>query len=336
MRTVRRSHARVFDPIERVFVQEDPDVPNDFAPNPDSNVVEVLDRAGTGLPFSKGLMATSVLATGLRTEQAYAIAAEIQHRLIARRSQVIDADELADLAITTIEDLAGVVAAKRYRSWRRAKRTGRPVIVALAGAPGVGKSTIATRLAVRLSITRVVTTDTIREVLRSVIPRSVLPELHISTYETTETHPGDPPLGAFHRQSRAVSAATVPVAARLASEYTSAIIEGVHLMPGYLRQALADHPARPIVVEMTAILGSIETHRAHLVRRTHREPTRDGQRHLRHLERIRDLQGLLIEQAKAADVPVYDIAHSHDLTQRIVDEVVARIEEPVPMTSSAQ
>ncbi len=310
-------------------------MPADLAPNPESNVVEVLDRAGTGLPFSKGLMATSVLATGLRTEQAYAVAAEIQQRLIARRARIIDADELAALAIHTIEDLAGFAAAERYRSWRRAKRTGRAVIIALSGAPGVGKSTLATRLAVRLGITRVVTTDTIREVLRSIIPRTVLPELHISTYETTETHPGDPPLGAFHRQSRAVSAASVPVAVRLASEHTSAIIEGVHLMPGFLRQALADHPDAPIVVEMTVILRSIETHRAHLIRRTHHEPTRDGQRHLRHLERIRELQELLIEQAKADDVPVYDIAQSHDLTQRIVDEVVARVEVPDPLIRSA-
>lgn len=311
-------------------------MPTDLGPDHESKIIDVLDRAGTGLPFSKGLMATSVLATGLRTEQAYAIAAEIQQRLMERPAQIIDADELAALAVRTIEDLAGAAAAERYRSWRRAKRTGRSVIIALTGAPGVGKSTLATRLAVRLGITRVVTTDTIREVLRSIIPRTVLPELHISTYETTQTHPGDPPLGAFHRQSRAVSAATVPVAMRLASEHTSAIIEGVHLMPGFLRQALAEHPDRPIVVEMVAVLHSIETHRAHLVRRTHREPTRDGQRHLRNLERIRDLQGLLVEQANAADVPIYDIAQAHDLTQRIVDEVVARIEVPNPMNSSTQ
>lgn len=312
------------------------DMPNDLAPNDVSKVIDVRDRAGTGLPFSKGLMATSVLATGLRTEQAYAIAAEIQQRLHALGVSRIDADALADLACQTIEHQAGSGAAERYRAWRRAKRTGRPVIVVLSGAPGVGKSTLATRLCVRLGITRVVTTDTIREVLRSVIPRSVLPELHISTYETTETHPGDPPLGAFHRQARAVSAATVPVAVRLASEHTSAIIEGVHLLPGYMKQALADHPVRPIVVEMTAVLGNGETHRAHLVRRAHSEPNRDGQRHLRHLDRIRDLQNLLTELALAAEVPVYDIAQSHDLTQRIVDDVVSRIEAPSPVTAGVR
>jgi len=304
-------------------------MPIDLAPQNEASLIQVRDRAGTGLPFSRGLMATSILVTGLRTEDAYAAAADIQQQLIRRQDNEIDADELAELAQRTIEDRAGTAAAERYRAWRRAKRSGRPVIVVLAGAPGVGKSTLATRLAVRLGITRVVTTDTVREVLRSVIPRSVLPELHISTYETTETHPGDPPLGAFHRQARAVSAATTPIAARMASEHTSAIIEGVHLMPGFLSSELADHPVNPIVVEMTAVLDDTDHHRAHLVRRAHSEPAREGRRHLSHLGRIRDLQQLLVDQAKAADVPVYDIAHSHDLTQRIVDEVAACIDTPV-------
>lgn len=303
-------------------------MPTDLAPHGSSQRIEVRDRAGTGLPFSKGLMATSILVTGLRTEQAYAIAAEIQQRLLARQIDEIDADDLAEMARDTIEVNAGSEAADRYSCWRRAKRTGRPVIVVLAGAPGVGKSTLATRLAVRLGITRVVTTDTIREVLRSVIPESVLPELHKSTYETTETHPGDSPTGAFHRQARAVSAATCQVAKRLANEHTSAVIEGVHLLPGMLRAELADHPVKPIVVEMTAVVMDENHHRAQLVRRAHSEPERDGQRHLSRFDRIRDLQSILVDQSCSSDVPVYDIASSHDLTQRVVDEVATKIDAP--------
>ena len=301
-------------------------MPTDLAPQENIQRIHVRDRAGTGLPFSKGLMATSILVTGLRTEQAYVIAAEIQQRLIARGIAEIDADDLAEMARDTIEVHAGSEAANRYLCWRRAKRTGRPVIVALAGAPGVGKSTLATRLAVRLGITRVVTTDTIREVLRSVIPESVLPELHISTYETTKTHPGDSPTGAFHRQARAVSAATAQVAKRLVNEHTSAVIEGVHLLPGHLRTQLADHPVRPMVVEMATVVTDEAHHRAQLVRRAHSEPERDGSRHLKHFERIRDLQSLLVNRSREFDVPVYDIARSHDLTQRVVDEVATKID----------
>ena len=76
---------------------------------------------------------------------------------------------------------------------------------------------MATRLAVRLGITRVVTTDAIREVLRTVIPDTVLPELHCSTFETAKRADGaGGQLQSFHRQARAVGAATAAVANRLA------------------------------------------------------------------------------------------------------------------------
>ena len=114
--------------------------------------------------------------------------------------------------------------------------------------------------------------------------------------------------------------------ARLACEHTSAVVEGVHLIPGFLRAELSAHPIDPIVVEITVVVGNSNHHRAHLHRRAYSEPTRDGQRHLSHLDRILDLQDLLIDHAKATDIPVYDVAQSHDLTQRIVDEVMVRID----------
>ena len=62
---------------------------------------------------------------------------------------------------------------------RSAGGPGRPVVIVLGGAPGSGKSTLATNLAVRLDITRVVTTDAMREVLRVVVPATVLPSCTI-------------------------------------------------------------------------------------------------------------------------------------------------------------
>ena len=80
----------------------------------------------------------------------------------------IEADDLVERASALLEQRAGPVVASRWRAWRHAKRVQRPIVLAIAGAPGVGKSTVATRLAMRLEITRIVTTDTIREVLRTV------------------------------------------------------------------------------------------------------------------------------------------------------------------------
>lgn len=306
----------------------DVNVPSDLRADYTASPILVHDRAGLGLPFSKGLMATSMLATGLETSRAHGIAAEIERELSERALRHIDADALAELAAQTLARGAGPDAAERYRAWRRAKRAGRPLVIALAGAPGVGKSTLATRLALRLGINRVVPTDAIREVLRTVIPTTVLPELHVSTYEAAAPGHADQPLTVFRRQAHAVSAATAAVARRLASEGRSLLVEGVHLLPGSLRDSLEGHEASPIVIELLVTQQDERVHRAQLARRAHHEPARCGHRHLAHFAVIRSLQEELRRVAQMAGITEYDVADARDLTQYIVDRVVASVDAP--------
>jgi len=291
--------------------------------------IQVRDRAGVGLPFSKGLMATSILATGLETERAYQIAAGIERELRRRGVQGVNADELSLLAAQAITSEAGPDAAARYQAWRRVKRMGRPVITVLSGASGVGKSTLATRLAVRLGVTRVVTTDTIREVLRTVVPQTVLPELHVSTFEK----PGDAPqdediLASYWRQARAVCAATCAVARRLATEGRDAILEGVHIVPGQLSRELASHASGPIMVEFLLTLSDEDLHRRNLTDRVKREPARRGARHLGEFTTLRALQASLRAAAQRARVPELDASAPAELTQLVVDRVVGALPEP--------
>lgn len=295
-------------------------MPSDLAI--DGRVVIVRDSAGLGLPFSRGLMATSILATGTETDQAYAIAAEIQRELAGRAGSDIDARELAILAARTIEARAGADVAARYQTWRRLRREGRPLLLVLGGAPGVGKSTISTRLAVRFGITRIVTTDTIREVLRTVIPATVLPELHVSTYETVGT--GANPAEVYVRQARVIGGALVSVARRLLTERRSVIIEGVHLLPGELVSQLADHPSRPVVVELVLLLENEAAHRAQLAARRVQEPGRAGQRSLDHFGTIRVLQDLLASRARSAGVEALDLGAPRRLTERLLELLHSR------------
>jgi 2-phosphoglycerate kinase len=302
-------------------------MPSDLSLGNEADLIQVRDRAGMGLPFSKGIMATSILATGLQTDHAHRIAAEIERTLRRRGVREVEADDLTAIAADLIREAKGEEFSERYRAWRRAKRAGQPFVVCLGGAPGVGKSTLATRLALRLGVNRVITTDAIREVLRTVIPPTVLPELHVSTYETAEGQGGsDSVLQSFVRQARAVSAATAAVARRLAAEGRSAIIEGVHVLPGEIRKYLADGSTEIVVVELLLTLADEGLHRGHLTRRLHGEPARDGSRHLSRFPVIRQLQDELRSLAARFVVAEFDIAHPEDLTQRIVDQLVERIE----------
>lgn len=294
----------------------------------------VHDRRSNGLPFSRGIMATSLLATGIRTEEAYRLASLVQRELLDRGSREVGAEELVALTHATLSSHAeDTQIADRWTAWRRAKRSGRPVVISLGGAAGTGKSTMATRLAVRLDITRVVTTDAIRDVLRTVVPDVVLPELHVSTFEAVDPVAPDPFAG-FDRQCRAVGAAAVAVADRIADEHRSVIVEGVHLLPGEMTVALAEHPAAPLVVERLIVQASSERHADLLQRREVTEPLRRGARHLAGFDRIRSIQDHLVDAAGRFGVRVVDGGAAGDLTQDIVDEIVDRLADAPPAGTS--
>ena len=54
----------------------------------------VVVRSDYGLPYSKGLMAQSLMATGLSSERSFALAQQIEERLVERKSAEIGVDEL--------------------------------------------------------------------------------------------------------------------------------------------------------------------------------------------------------------------------------------------------
>lgn len=285
----------------------------------------ILVESGSGdvLPYSRGIMVTSLLATGVTTEEAYGLALRVQRRLHSSGVHRLGAEELVALATDTIaSEPGGSDIARRWTAWRAAKRTGRPVAIVLVGAPGVGKSTFATRLAVRLGITRVVTTDALREVLRTVVPAVIAPELHRSTFELVDTG-GVQPFAGYDRQCGAVSAATAAVLRRLATERRAVIAEGAQLTPGAMTAALVAHAAEPLVVERLVTVGD-GRHAANLRRRSTAEPLREGHRHVDRFEVIRALDAHLRATAAAAGVETIDAGQAAALTQSIVDEIVSR------------
>ena len=72
------------------------------------------------------------------------------------------------------------------RSIREQRRS---VTVLLAGTSGTGKSTLAGLLAARLGISTVLSTDSVRHMLRSFTPQAANPLLWASTYEVRASAP---------------------------------------------------------------------------------------------------------------------------------------------------
>jgi 2-phosphoglycerate kinase len=123
---------------------------------PDGPSETIVVRKGYGLPYSKGLMAQALSATALSQGRSFELARLIERRLGERGQAEIDVSALDALAEEVLLEEEGELTAARYRGWRRLDRLDRPLVVLIGGTTGVGKSTLATMLAARLGVNRVI------------------------------------------------------------------------------------------------------------------------------------------------------------------------------------
>jgi 2-phosphoglycerate kinase len=266
----------------------------------------VVMKGGHGLPYSKGLMAQSLSASGLSPERAYELARLIEARLPGGEVEVSAVERLA---ADVLRELEGEEAVRRFGEWQRLDRLDLPPIVLLAGAPGVGKSTLASMLAGRLGIHRVIATDAIRHVIRAFFSRDLMPFAHYSSFEAAlaldpeEESGADPDITGFMRQAQTVRTGVMAIVDRACQEGTPMVVEGVHLVPGLINGELS-HRCVPVHAVLT--VSDEELHRSHFSLRGGERP---ADRYLDRFAQIRKLQDHLVARAQARGVPVIDNAN---------------------------
>ncbi|MEW6422957.1 MAG: 2-phosphoglycerate kinase, partial [Deinococcota bacterium] len=235
-----------------------------------------------------------------------------------------------------LRDEVGPDVSARYRLLRVIRRPPRPLVVLLGGVSGTGKSFLAAEVAYRLGITRVIGTDAIREVMRAMVSRELVPGLHASTFNAWEAllppgepHPEKPTraelLAGFRDQVQQVSVGVGAVVRRSVEEGTSLVLEGVHLVPGYLR---ADDYAGALVVPLLVTLPDEAEHRRHFeARDAETTANRPLHRYMRSFREIRIMQDYLEELAAREDVPLLDGLTLDESAEQAVDVVLRRVME---------
>ena len=136
-----------------------------------------------GLPYSKGLMARALMAAGVPADRAYELALRVEDDLTARGEQTVDLDRLEELAHEVLGENEGAQAVRRLRRYDALRELDLPIIVLVGGATGTGKSTVATEVAYRLGITRVTSTDFVRQTMRAFLSQEFMPSIHYSSFE---------------------------------------------------------------------------------------------------------------------------------------------------------
>lgn len=293
----------------------------------------VISDEAHHFPYSKGLMAGAIMATGLAPARAFHAAELVEERLHAAGVTSLTRAELREHARQVLHDEVGERYAASFANWQRVNALGRPLIILIGGATGVGKSTIATQLAARLGITRIIPTDAIREVMRAMLSDDLLPALHASSFDTDRLvlkpvpPNADPVVIGYREQAAAVAVGVKALVRRAIMEGTDLILEGAHIAPGFLDLGELEGA---VVVSFLVTVDDEELHRSHFLRRPHDSRGRPMDRYLEHFDQIRAIHRYVTSLAREHGMPTVP-SYSLDATlAQVIELVLTRALEAVP------
>jgi len=293
--------------IVELAASKEPEIVERYKQKKTPIVIQVEQRDGQLIPFSRLEYQHQLENIGLEGDEAAAIVGTVYKHLLDRHIKLITSRHLGELTYRYLRHSheLGPAVAERWLVWRDFINSGRPLIFLIGGTAGSGKSTIASILASRLEIVRTQSTDMLREVMRTMVPEQLLPVLHKSSFMAWAALPEqsrDPEKSAetslidgYLTQADLLSVAIEAVVQRALRERVSLILEGVHVHPLLVSKLETDSEAVVIPI-MVSVLKRKRLQRQIRGRGTD-VPQRRAERYLEHFEDIWRLQSYLLSEA---------------------------------------
>jgi 2-phosphoglycerate kinase len=291
----------------------------------------IVTGRGQGQPFSKGVLSQSLLAAAIDPHVAFDVAREIERELVRRRIRHVDRTELRGLAFETLGRTTGSHAAERYLVWRKFHEPDRPVILLLGGATGVGKTSLALEVAHRLGIDRVLSSDSVRQIMRIMLSPDLAPAIHASSYDAHKQIPDealgeDPVIDGFLAQTATVSVGVRASMDRAVAENASLVLDGVSIVPGLIDVEAYGELAHVIFLVVSTLDAKVYAGRfeARAGRQTHRV----AHRYVENLDAILKIQDHFLEAAERFGIPIVD----NDSFDRAVLLIIRHVTEALRKT----
>jgi len=275
--------------------------------------IMVRDLDDQVVPFSRSRHCFCLESCGLSTEEASRATAKVFEILLDKRVDEVTSGYVGHLTYCCLGRMYGLDAAKRYLVWVDYLHSGRPLILLLGGATGCGKSTIATEIAHRLGIVRTQSTDMLREVMRMMVPKRLLPALHESSFKAWKALPTQTPYepnsqnaisDGYLSQMELLSLPSEAVIQRALRERVSLILEGVHVHPSLAERIPEDQRSDAIVVSAVIAVLNQKQLKKRLRGRGIHAPLREAEHQLSNFDAIWMLQDFLLSEAERYKVQV--------------------------------
>jgi 2-phosphoglycerate kinase len=285
---------------------------------------EILVHTRTrSAPFSVGILSHSLEACSISPKFSLIGASKVLASIRKTGHNEIDHKSLRKLIYRCLREHCSEKVAEKYLAWRRFHSSGIPLIIMLGGVSGTGKSMIAAELAYRLDITRTLSTDMMRDLIRHYLASQVTPTMQYSSFEAWR---GLPPLShaaqedddnrvitGFLAQLASMRPAIETSITRAYQEQENLILEGVHIVPSEIDFCPGNDNALCIQL-MLAILDKLS------LKQRIREQGK--YKHYDSEELIADiwqLQTWLLERADSEDVNIIPNLYVEDSIREILE-----------------
>ncbi|MBU7031122.1 MAG: 2-phosphoglycerate kinase [Theionarchaea archaeon] len=278
-------------------------------------------------PFSNGILAGSLLKAGLDVNKAYQMASTILHQIEASGAKRVTETELTSMTHEMLLDAGFIQVASYYQMWHSLREKKRSIIVLLGGATGIGKSTVAFELSYRLGIHSIIGTDIVREVMRKMVSKDLLPTLHSSSFAAwKDIHVPSSYLSsviyAFELQVSHVSVGVNAIIQRAVREGMSLLMEGIHLVPGYITTA----PSNETLFHFVLTLPDEKEH----INRFHaraKDSRRPPEHYIRDIDKIRQVQNHITGKARKYGIPVIENKTMEGTVSEILQGMYTRLQK---------
>lgn len=277
-------------------------------------------------PFSKGIMSRSLNVADIGIERAHDIASDIETNLIKNNITEISSTELADVVLNHLNSVDPKIA-KKYKNWRSLRTSKKPLIILIGGASGVGTSSMAFELANRLRLKNLISTDMIREVMRKIVSKELSPVIHKSSFDAYESirTPSiriDSVIEGYISHVDVVNVGIEAIIERSVKEGISTIIEGVHIVPGFIKEELIEDNN---IIMFTLTVEDEEAHKQRFYSRC-RQPwvKRSLERYMENFGTIRKTQNFLIKQAEIHNTPVINNEDINETIDIMIEDILEK------------